>query len=163
MRPRLLTFSPMKAKGKIGVLIADDHPDVANALTALLLAQSDFAPVGVVATARDLLDVVEATHPEIVMVDWELPGLNPRQAVAALRQHGDGPQIVAMSAFLLAARAALAAGADVFISKTDPPDSVLAILRRLHGVPPATGSSTPGERPNGARPTFPLRPGQPKT
>lgn len=153
----------MQANGKVGVLIADDHPDVANALTALLLAQSDFVPVGAVATARDMLEAVEATHPEIVMVDWELPGLNPRQAVAALRLHGNGPQIVAMSAFLLAARAALAAGADVFISKTDPPDSVLAILRRLRSGPPAADALAPGERPNGPRPTFPSRPGQGNT
>ncbi|MEO6062281.1 MAG: response regulator [Thermoflexales bacterium] len=153
----------MQANGKVGVLIADDHPDVANALTALLLAQSDFVPLGTVATARDLLAAVDATHPEIVMVDWELPGLNPRQAVAALRQHGEGPQIVAMSAFLLAARAALAAGADVFISKTDPPESVLAILRRLRGGPTSAGAPAPGEGPDGARPTFPPRPGQVKT
>ncbi len=153
----------MQANGKVGVLIADDHPDVANALTALLLAQSDFVPVGAVATARDMLEAVEATHPEIVMVDWELPGLDPRQAVAALRTSGKGPQIVAMSAFLLAARAALAAGADVFISKTDPPDSVLAILRRLRGGPPPADSPAPGERPNGPRPTFPRRPGQVNT
>lgn len=153
----------MQVNGKVGVLIADDHPDVANALTALLLAQSDFVPLGAVATARDLLEAVEATHPDIVMVDWELPGLDPRQAVAALRKSGKGPQIVAMSAFLLAARAALAAGADVFISKTDPPDSVLAILRRLRGGPPPADSAAPGERPNGARPTFPRRPGQVNT
>jgi DNA-binding NarL/FixJ family response regulator len=153
----------MQANGKVGVLIADDHPAVANALNALLLAQSDFVPLGAVATARDLFEAVEATHPEIVMVDWELPGFDPRQAVAALREHGNGPQIVAMSAYLLAARAALAAGADVFISKTDPPDSVLAILRRLRGVPPSTGAPAPGERPNGARPIFPRRPGQVNT
>lgn len=153
----------MQAIGKVGVLIADDHPDVVNALTALLHAQSDFVPLGAVATARDLLEAVEATHPEIVMVDWELPGLDPRQAVSALRKHGKGPQIVAMSAFLLAARAALAAGADVFISKTDPPDSVLAILRRMRSGPPADDFPTLGERPNGARPTFPRRTGQAKT
>lgn len=153
----------MQANGRIGVLIADDHPDVANALTALLLAQSDFVPLGAVASARELFEAVEATHPEIVMVDWELPGLDPRQAVATLREHGKGPQIVAMSAFLLAARAALAAGADVFISKTDPPDSVLAILRRLRGTPPSVNPSAPGDRPNGARPTFPRRTGQADT
>jgi DNA-binding NarL/FixJ family response regulator len=152
----------MQAIGKVGVLIADDHPDVVNALTALLLAQSDFAPLGAVATARDLLEAVEATHPDIVMVDWELPGLDPRQAVAALRRHGKGPQIVAMSAFLLAARAALAAGADVFISKTDPPDSVLTILRGLRSGSPGADTSAAGDRPNGARPTFPRRTGQAK-
>lgn len=156
-------FAAMQANGRIGVLIADDHPDVAKALTALLLAQSDFVPVGTAVTARDLLEAVEATHPAIVMVDWELPGFDPRQAVAALRKQGNGPQIVAMSAFLLAARAALAAGADVFISKTDPPESVLAILRSLQVGTPPPQSSAPPQRPNGARPTFPNRSGRPRT
>ena len=55
----------MQANGKVGVLIADDHPDVANALTALLLAQSDFVPLGAVATARDLFEAGEATHPGV--------------------------------------------------------------------------------------------------
>lgn len=117
--------------GQTGVLIADDHPDVVHALYALLSAQPDFVPVGTAGTAEELLAAVAATHPDIVLVDWELPGLERRQAVAALRRHGHGPHIVAMSAFVLAARAALAAGADVFISKTDPPDSVMAILRSL--------------------------------
>jgi DNA-binding NarL/FixJ family response regulator len=153
----------MQANRRIGVLIADDHPDVANALTALLLAQADFAPLGTVVTARALLDAVETSEPDIVMVDWELPGFDPRQAVAALRKHGNGPQIVAMSAFVLAARAALAAGADIFISKTDPPDSVLAILRQLRGDPAAPTAAPPPERQNGPRPVFPRRPGQAKT
>lgn len=133
----------MQPTGQTGVLIADDHPDVVRALSALLTAQPDFVPVGIAGTAEELLAAVEATHPDIVLVDWELPGLERRQAVAALRQHGHGPHIVAMSAFVLAARAALAAGADVFISKTDPPDSVMAILRSLstsavpNPIPPA--------------------------
>lgn len=152
----------MQAKPRVGVLIADDHPDVANALTALLTVQDDFMPLGTVNTARELLAAVENSLPDIVMVDWELPGFDPRLAVAALRKHGKGPQIVAMSAFVLAARAALAAGADVFISKTDPPDSVLAILRHLRGEPAAPPPGAPPEGPHGPRQAFSRRTGQAK-
>ncbi|MBX7212854.1 MAG: response regulator [Thermoflexales bacterium] len=137
----------MESAGKAGVLIADDHPDVVRALTALLSVQPDFTPLGSARTSGELMDAVAMRHPDIVLVDWELPGFDPRQGVAALRRDGHGPQIVAMSGYVLAARAAIAAGADLFVSKTDPPDHVLATLRRLAlGPIPAPNGHRRGPR-----------------
>ena len=145
------------ASGQARVLIADDHPDVAQALTELLRAQSDFLPIGTVDTARDLFEAVTKLRPAIVLIDWELLGFDPRAGVATLRKHADSPQIVAMSAFVLAERAAMAAGADHFISKTDPPESVLAILRTLRGNEIAALGNGGGSDPQDRRPVLPSR------
>ncbi len=149
--------STSPASGQSRVLIADDHPDVAQALTELLRAQPDFLPVGTVVTARDLFEAVTTMRPAIVMIDWELPGFDPRAGVATLRKDDTSPKVVAMSAYVLAERAALAAGADLFVSKTDPPESVLAVLRglRRNEVPGLRNAAS--TQPDDRRPVLPNR------
>ena len=70
----------------IRILLADDQALVRSALAALLELEDDFtvvAQVGrgdeVVATARDL-------HPDVALLDIEMPGLDGLAAAAALTQ-----------------------------------------------------------------------------
>lgn len=154
--------STSPASGQTRVLIADDHPDVAQALTELLRVQPDFLPVGTVDTARDLFEAVTKMRPAIVMIDWELPGFDPRAGVVTLRSDENSPKIVAMSAYVLAGRAALAAGADHFVSKTDPPESVLAILRTLRGNETAAPGNGGWADPQDRRPVLPNRKRRPR-
>ena len=87
----------------------------------------------VVGDARDtesLTASLAATAPDAVLLDWELPGLNPRRHLAAFRADGR-PWLVVLSSRPEAHAAAMRAGADAFVSKGDPPEVLLMALRAV--------------------------------
>ena len=114
----------------MGILLADDQPEVRRALTILLERQPGLIVAGEAVDADDLLAQVETICPDMVLLDWELPGLAGTDLLSALRAVCPGLLVIALSGRPGARRAALAAGADAFVSKADPPDRLLAAIGR---------------------------------
>jgi DNA-binding NarL/FixJ family response regulator len=110
------------------ILIADDQPRVRFALRVLLERQPGFEVVGEAVDAEDLLAQVRAACPDLVLLGWELPGLAGVNSLAALRKLCPDLPVVALSGRLEARRTALAAGADTFASKADPPERLLTAI-----------------------------------
>jgi DNA-binding NarL/FixJ family response regulator len=133
------------------VLIADDQPEVRNALRLLLDHEPGVEVVGEVASAGALSDQAPTLRPDIVLLDWELPGLErPLQlGLVAAREHTPAaghanhrPRIVALSVWPERRLDALAAGADAFACKGDAPEQLLAALRwTCHTATGSPGSS----------------------
>lgn len=120
------------------VLIVDARPSVRNALQ-LLLQHTNMPVVGTAATPRQLLEKTKAFHPDLIVLDWELGGkVTGKTLVTQLHRFDHRLRIVALSIDPEARQAALAAGADAFISKGDMPEQVLHILEELN----ALGSET---------------------
>lgn len=112
------------------VLLADDQSDVRSALQLLLKHETEFNVVGEATDCEGLLTQLEATCPDLVLIDWELPGLN-MGLLPSLRQHFPHLFVVALSGRPEARQAALCAGADAFVSKGDPPERLLRALRAI--------------------------------
>ncbi|MDY7075830.1 MAG: response regulator [Chloroflexota bacterium] len=110
------------------ILLADNQPKVRFALRVLLERQPGLQVVGEVINAADLLTQAEATHSELVLLGWELPGLAAIGSLPALRRACPHLYVIALSGRPEARRAALAAGADAFVSKGDPPERLLAAI-----------------------------------
>jgi DNA-binding NarL/FixJ family response regulator len=72
---------------------------------------------------------VQRAPVDVVLLDWELPGMPPAELVQALRAVRPSLPVVAMSARHEARAAALAAGVTAFCSKAAPPETVPATLR----------------------------------
>ncbi len=113
------------------VLVADDQPTVRFALRVLLERQPGLNVVGEVANAEDLLTQVEAICPELVLLGWELPGLAAKSTISALRKTCPRLFVIALSGRPEARRAALDAGADIFVSKGDPPERLLVAIENF--------------------------------
>jgi len=111
------------------VLLADDQVTVRSALRLLLEQEANIQVVGETADATGLLLAVEQKAPELVLLDWELPGLPPVQLLRLLRYERPFLKIIAMSSRPEARQAALAAGVEAFVSKSEPPERVLAVIR----------------------------------
>lgn len=60
----------------IRVAIVDDHPIVLAGIRTLLMATPDVSIVGEAATGPDAQQMIEATLPDVAVVDVSLPGLN---------------------------------------------------------------------------------------
>ena len=107
------------------VLIADDQPKVRSALRLLLRQKPGLAMVGEADDTGQALELVSRRRPDLVLLDWELPGQNGTSALSRLRAAQRGLLVIALSGRVEARRAALTAGADAFVSKGDPPERLL--------------------------------------
>ena len=120
------------------VLLADDQPKVRSALGLLLEQEPGLCVVGEATEAEELLTQIKATRPDLMLLDWELPGLALANSVGAgkhllsvLHVFYPNLRIIALSGRPEAHQAALAAGADAFVSKGDPPERLLATLQAI--------------------------------
>jgi len=114
------------------ILLADDQAKVRSALRLLLEEQADLQVLGEAVDTTGLLDWVNVVCPDVLLLDWELPGSQPGARLAALRARCPGMMVIAMSGRPEARRQALAAGVDAFVSKGDPPEALLRTLRHLN-------------------------------
>ena len=111
------------------ILIADDQLQVRRALRLLLEQEPGAEVVGEAAEASDLLAQVTAGCPDLVLLDWWLPGMAAEDLLIALRQTCTELAVIVLSGQPEAEENALAAGADAFVSKADPPEQLLAAIR----------------------------------
>ena len=111
------------------ILIADSQVKVRHALCVLLGRQSGLKVVGQAADGKELLHRAEALRPDLVLLHWQLPGMEATELLDALRRICPRAYVIVLSARPEARPAAAAAGADAFVSKVDPPEKLLAALR----------------------------------
>jgi DNA-binding NarL/FixJ family response regulator len=113
------------------VLVADGDPTVRSALRLVLCQAVGLNVVEEASDAAHLLVAAAASAPDLVLLDWNLPGWHPDEALTALRAGAPGATVVVLSTRPEPRRRALAAGADAFVCKADGPTLLLATLERL--------------------------------
>jgi DNA-binding NarL/FixJ family response regulator len=111
------------------ILIADDQPKVRLGLRLLLEQEEWTNVVGEAAGTQSLLAQVAAARPDLVLLDWSLQGSERPDLLSALRSRSPELAVVVLSGRPEAEQDALAAGADAFVSKADPPERLLAAIR----------------------------------
>jgi two-component system nitrate/nitrite response regulator NarL len=110
------------------IMLADGRPRVRFALRVLLERQPGLEVVGEASDACQLLTRVGEICPDLVLLGWELPGLKVPESLSSMRGFCPGLSVIALSGRPEARQAALAAGADGFVSKVDSPDRLLAAV-----------------------------------
>jgi DNA-binding NarL/FixJ family response regulator len=118
-----------KAKDPLRIFLADDQLAVRSAIRLLLEQETAFRVVGEAETAMALLEQLADSRPDLVLLDWELPGLPAVGSIAALHAGYPAMILIALSSKLEARQAALQAGADGFVGKSEPPERLLAIMK----------------------------------
>lgn len=110
------------------VLIADDQPEVRSSLQLMLEQLPNVTVVGEATGAGDLLAQVSVSCPDLVLLDWELPGLRVTEHLPMLRERCPRSLVMALSSRPEQQEAALATGVDSFVSKGDAPEHLLAAV-----------------------------------
>jgi DNA-binding NarL/FixJ family response regulator len=110
------------------ILLADSQAKVRFALRVLLERQVGVQVVGEANDAENLLRLVGETDPDVVLLGWELPGRLEKDLLSQVHKTCPRLTVIALSGRPEAQQASLAAGADAFVSKTDPPERLLLAL-----------------------------------
>ena len=118
--------SPMESPTR--VLIADGRARVRFGLRTLLDKASDVEVVGEVEEADDLVEKIEACCADLVLVDWGLPGLENAALIETLRETCPEVGLIVLSGHPEVRQAALQAGADAFVNKTESPVYLLSVI-----------------------------------
>ena len=113
------------------ILLADDEPRVRSALRLLLEQQPvvDIVEVEEVANAQELQDHVRNCCPDVLLLDWALPGSTPKNLLTSLHNFHPGLFIIVLDSKPQTRQIALEAGANEFVSKNEPPEKLLAAIK----------------------------------
>jgi len=113
------------------VYLADAMPEERSALRLLLL-DLNMEVVGEAGDWPTTLAQAPVSRTDMLLVDWDLLPSAPGAALEKLRQACPAPLVIVLISHLDARQqAALSAGADMFISKSEMPESVAERLRAV--------------------------------
>jgi DNA-binding NarL/FixJ family response regulator len=115
------------------VLLADDQAEVCSALRLLLEDGLCHQVVGEVSEGHSLLEEVQLNRPDLLLLDWELPGPPVARLLRGLNSRRPELKIIVLSGYTEARQAALEAGASGFVSKGDSPAYLLSLLHSMNG------------------------------
>ncbi|TWX35552.1 response regulator transcription factor [Frigoribacterium sp. ACAM 257] len=116
----------------IRVLLADDEAMIRSALAALLRLEGDIEVVAECADGEQAVAAAERLHPDICLLDLEMPGLDGVQVAERLRRTVTARcVVVTRHARPGVLRRALAAGVAGFLPKSRDAKEVAAVIRRV--------------------------------
>ena len=115
------------------IFLAESEKHVREALRLMIENQADLTTVGEAATAESLLAQVCQDPPDLVLLDWNLPGLHPQRLMRTLRKYCLGTKVVATSVKPEQEKAAKEWGVDGFLLKQVPPEVFIETLMTVLG------------------------------
>lgn len=117
----------------IRVVIADDHALVRSGLEQLLAGTGDIDVVGTAADGQQAVDLACRLHPDVVLMDLQMPGVDGLTATREIRALGEGVDVLVLTSFSDGERilAALDAGAVGYLLKDAEPDAVIEGIRAV--------------------------------
>ncbi len=123
----------MDARPKTRVLSVDDHAFLAEGLRARLGMERDMELVGYLPRADDLVAKVVELSADIVLLDIELPGLDPFEALAELRRKSPHVRTIILSAYVRDryVDATVKAGGWGYLAKGDEPETIVQAIREV--------------------------------
>jgi two-component system response regulator NreC len=147
----------------IRVVVADDHPVVRRGLRLILDAEPDLEVVADAGNVDDARRYVRGHHPNVLVLDLNMPGGSSLEAIPGLR--ADFPEtgivVLTMEQETTYARQALAAGAIGYVLKQAPQVELVEAVRLAAGgesyLDPRLGARLATEPPPGPPDNLSLR------
>lgn len=119
----------------IRIVVVDDHPALRAGLGTVLSGEPGLVPVGAVGTASELWPLLTTCRPDVVVLDYHLPGDDGLQLCRQIKSRLLAPKVLLYSAYAgsgLSIPATLA-GADGVVAKGSPARELYDAIRRVSG------------------------------
>ena len=122
----------MTAVSPIRIVLVEDNDVFRSALELLLGIQEGFQVVGAVGDGRRAAPICLELAPDVVVMDYRLPGLDGVEATVAVRDACPGAKVVCLTASAdeLEVSALRAAGAVDCLRKDQALDEIVGAIRR---------------------------------
>ncbi len=120
-----------------------------SGLRLLLQTDADMEVVGEAATAQEAVDLVRSELPDVVLMDWSMPGETGLSATERIVQDRLPTKVIMVSMFDSAGfvRQARQVGANGYIVKGRSPEELLSVIRQVaDGVAFVANSDSTDER-----------------
>ncbi len=119
------------AADRIEVVLADDHELVRAGLRALLSGLKDVRVIAEVGDGAELLQLLQSIHPDVVIADLAMPGMDGITALRRIRELYPSLRVImlSMNEDAQSIKRAVAAGANGYVRK-DAPDFELEMALR---------------------------------
>ena len=117
----------------IRLLLVDDRSAVRTGLKIWLSLEPDLEVVGEPSDGAEAISLARALHPDVVLMDVEMPGMDGISATAALRSAAPQSAVVILTLYDDAATKTRAheAGAAAFVAKHQMEETLLVEIRRV--------------------------------
>jgi two-component system, NarL family, response regulator LiaR len=123
--------------GAVRIVLVEDNQIFRETLELLLGLRGDLEIVGSVGTGQEAVDVCAEVRPDVVVVDYRMPGLSGAQTTEAVMQVSPGTRVVCLTASVSRAEVQelYTAGAVTCVGKDEELDR---IVEAIHTAAAAT-------------------------
>ena len=124
---------PGEVSGTISVVLADDQALMRMGFRMVLEAEEDIAVVGEASDGTSALAQAKALHPDVILMDVRMPGMNGIEATERIARECPGTRVLILTTFDLDeyAFAGLRAGASGFLLKDTRPTELAEAIRTV--------------------------------
>jgi HlyD family type I secretion membrane fusion protein len=122
------------ARAPIRILIVDDQKTARQAVKLMLEAEADLRVVGTASDGESCIEQVESLHPDIVLIDIEMPQMNGIEATTIISNHFPDTKAIVLSIHESEEdfSQSLAAGAKGYILKNAPAHEIVNAIRSVY-------------------------------
>jgi DNA-binding NarL/FixJ family response regulator len=123
--------TPMTA---IRLLIVDDHPIMRDGLRGVFRGDEDFEVTGEASDGAEAIQLAQALHPDVILMDLRMPGMGGVEAITRLRELGHPARVLILTTYDTDRDVlpALEAGATGYLLKDAPRDELIRAVRAAH-------------------------------
>ena len=120
--------------GPIRILAVDDHPVVRQGIAGLVAVHSDMSVVAEASNGREAIQQFRAHHPDITLMDLQMPEMGGLDAMIAIRGEFPEARIIVLTTYTGDAQIlrALKAGARGYLLKNSLHKELLETIRAVH-------------------------------
>ena len=119
---------------RIRILTVDDHPLLRDGIAALIEGQPDMVLVGEAANGLEAIDRYRECHPDITLMDLQMPQMGGIDAMIAIRDRWPDAKVIVLTTYAgdVLAHRALQAGARAYVLKVLVRKELLDTIRAVH-------------------------------
>jgi DNA-binding NarL/FixJ family response regulator len=120
--------------GAIRILVVDDHPVVRQGVAGLVGGNPDMSIVGQASNGREAIQQFRTHHPDIVLMDLQMPEMNGLDALMAIRDEAPDARIIMLTTYAgdVQVLRAIKAGARGYLLKSALHRELLETIRAVH-------------------------------
>jgi DNA-binding NarL/FixJ family response regulator len=118
----------------IRILVVDDHPIFRQGIAGLLADQADMSLVAEAATGQEAIQQFRAHHPDITLMDLQMPEMNGLDAMTGIRSEFPDARIIVLTTYAgdVQVLRALKAGARAYLIKNLLYKELLETIRAVY-------------------------------